>query len=179
MLEPISIKPDFEQVIERLDLLIRLQEFEPCVIGTPPLGIDVSTSDIDIACSAEDLFQFSSFCLKTFGSLDGYRCYNSVAQYLPSVIVQFCAMGWDIELFCQTIPIDQQWGVRHFQIEQRLIELEPRLRIAVQQLKQNGSKTEPAFAKILGLEGDPYFALLELEQRCDRNLKHLISSRIQ
>jgi hypothetical protein len=29
------------------------------------------------------------------------------------------------------------------------------------ELKQNGLKTEPAFAKLLGIEGDPYEELLK------------------
>ncbi|WP_299492895.1 DUF4269 domain-containing protein [Acaryochloris sp. IP29b_bin.137] len=173
------MKPECEHVIERLGLLRSLCDFNPCVIGTPPLGIDLPTSDIDIAYSAEELSQFRRCCHKNFGSLDGYWCYDSIAQNLPAVIVKFNSMGWDIELFCQTIPTEQQWGVRHFQIEQRLIELDPRLRIAVQQLKQKGIKTEPAFAQVLGVDGDPYLAMLELEQICDRELKHLISTSIQ
>ena len=172
------MKPKFEHVIDRLALLKILCDFKPCVIGTPPLGIDVPTSDIDIACSAENLSQFRSFSLQNFSHLNGYRCHDSSAQNLPSVIVRFKALGWNIELFCQTIPTEQQWGVRHFNIEQRLIELDPRLKLAVQQLKQSGIKTEPVFAQTLGLDGDPYRTLLELEHNSDRELKHLMSTRI-
>ncbi|WP_299402189.1 DUF4269 domain-containing protein [Acaryochloris sp. IP29b_bin.148] len=173
------MQSQFESVIENLDLLRILQDFNPCVIGTPPLGIDVSTSDIDIACSAQDLSLFRRCSHENFGRFDDYRCYDFAAQNLPSVMVQFNSMGWQIELFCQAIPTEQQWGVRHFRIEQRLLELEPNLRIAVQQLKQRGIKTEPAFAHILGLAGDPYIALLELEQIGHRTLKHLIHTRLQ
>ena len=181
------MKPDFEHVLDGLSLLRVLRKFKPCVIGTPPLNLDIDTSDIDIACSAEDLFHFRHCSHQNFGKLKNYRCYDSIAQNLPAVIVQFYSMGWDIELFCQTIPTEQQWGVRHFKIEQRLLALEPRLRIAVQQLKQKGIKTEPAFAQILGLEGDPYTAMLELEQSCDgfqpayghRTLKHLLHNGLQ
>lgn len=172
------MNPDFESVIKNLDLLRMLHDFNPYVIGTPPLGIDIPISDIDIACSAKDLSHFRHYSHQHFGKLRGYQCYDSIAQNLPSVMVQFNAMGWDIELFCQSIPTEQQWGVRHFRIEQRLLRLEPRLRIAVQQLKQKGIKTEPAFAQTLGLEGNPYVAMLELEQSCDLTLKHLISTRL-
>lgn len=163
-----------------------LRDLNAYVFGTPPLDIDIPMSDIHIACTAEDLSYFCHYSYQNCGKLNGYRCHDSTAQNLPAVIVQFHALGWDIELFCQTIPTEQQWGVRHFRVEQRLLDLEPRLRIAVQQLKHRGIKTEPAFAQILGLEGDPYIALLELEQICDGfqpacghlNLQQLISTHL-
>ena len=34
----------------------------------------------------------------------------------------------------------------------------------VKDLKSSGIKTEPAFEKLLGLEGDPYIELLKLEK---------------
>ena len=51
----------YQQVLDELGVLQALAEFEPTVIGTPPLGIDVSTSDIDVACTASDLSRFKSF----------------------------------------------------------------------------------------------------------------------
>lgn len=86
------------------------------------------------------------------------------------MIVQFRAHDWDIELFCQSIPTNEQWGVRHFQVEQRLLKFNPKLRSVVQQLKRDGLKTEPAFAAALGLPGDPYESLLELEALSDDEL---------
>lgn len=47
-------------------------------------------------------------------------------------------------------------------------------------LKSNGWKTEPAFAEVLGLEGDPYEALLELSKlprSAIRGLCHSIQQR--
>ncbi|NEQ97915.1 MAG: DUF4269 domain-containing protein [Cyanothece sp. SIO2G6] len=91
-------------------------------------------------------------------------------------MVQFHAYDWDIELFCQTIPTSQQWGVRHFNLEQRLLKIEPKLRNVVLGFKQHGLKTEPAFARTLGLPGEPYLSILELETMNDNELAHLIDS---
>ena len=89
-------------------------------------------------------------------------------------MIRIIILNWDIELFCQTIPTNQQWGVRHFKIEQRLLNLEPRLKKVVFHLKQNGLKTEPAFAAALGLSGDPYSVILEIEDLNDAELAQLI-----
>lgn len=93
------------------------------------------------------------------------------------VIVQFNAYGWDFEIFCQPIPTNSQWGVRHFRIEQRLLALSPDLRPAVSALKRSGMKTEPAFAETLGLPGDPYVAILGLEQTDETELLAIATAR--
>ena len=160
----------FEQVVENLSLMTILSNFEPCIIGTPPLGLELDSSDIDIACSANDLTYFKTITLEKFGTFDCFQCHHSVWQGQNSVIVRFCAYDWEIELFCQTIPTEQQQGVRHFKIEQRLLKIEPKLRDIVLQLKQHGLKTEPAFAHALGLSGDPYLSILELESMGDDEL---------
>ena len=45
------------------------------------------------------------------------------------------------------------------------------------ELKRSGLKTEPAFAKALGLSGDPYVAMLGLEQNDDHELLALTTTR--
>lgn len=87
----------------------------------------------------------------------------------------FFSHGWEIELFCQTIPCPDQWGVRHFLVEQRLLRIEPGLKATIVRLKKNGYKTEPAFAKALRLHGDPYESILALETRDDVELANLIA----
>ena len=44
-----------------------------------------------------------------------------------------------------------------------------------QELKRKGVKTEPAFAHVLGLPGDPYAAVLALERRSTTELISLIA----
>ncbi|HRF37192.1 MAG TPA: DUF4269 domain-containing protein, partial [Saprospiraceae bacterium] len=57
-----------------------------------------------------------------------------------------------------------QNAYRHLLIEARLLEERgPEFRQQIIELKQQGVKTEPAFARLLGLEGDAYEALLRLE----------------
>ena len=58
--------------------------------------------------------------------------------------------------------------------EQRLLALDSRLGSAVVRLKEEGLKTEPAFASVLGLNGDPYEAMLMLEEKSDEELVGLI-----
>nr|WP_249665381.1 DUF4269 domain-containing protein [Mucilaginibacter sp. Bleaf8] len=61
------------------------------------------------------------------------------------------------------MPSQQQSAYRHLLIEHYLLQLHGEsLRKQVISLKNQGYKTEPAFAMALNLEGDPYLALLQL-----------------
>jgi hypothetical protein len=163
----------YDLAVTNLDLLESLSPFDPIVIGTPPLGIDVADSDIDIACSCDNLKRFEHFASHRFQFQNDFRTRHATFQNVESVIVQFRAFEWDVEIFCQPIPTNQQWGVRHFRIEQRLLAISPNLKSTVIDLKRSGLKTEPAFAKALGLSGDPYVAILGLEKLDDRELLEL------
>jgi hypothetical protein len=147
------MRPHFQNVLDSLGVIHNLACFEPMVIGTPPLEIDVATSDIDVACTAQNLETFRA-----------------------KVTAQFHKSGWEVELFCQSLPITEQNGVRHFSIEQRLLGLEPTMSPEIRRLKNSGLKTEPAFAQVLGLEGDPYDALLALENFSDAQIVALLVS---
>ncbi len=166
-------RPAYAAVLAQLDLLKRLRRFHPRIIGTPPLDIDLPNSDIDIACSAAELKVFLDFARREFSQQDAFTARQLEVRGKPSVVVNFTAQSWEIELFCQTLPVEQQWGVRHFDVEQRLLALLPDLRPAVVTHKQNGLKTEPAFAAALQLDGDPYEAVLQLEKLSDAQLTAL------
>ena len=168
------MKPNYKDVLEDLQALEKLSQYQPVIIGTPPLGIHIESSDIDIACSSSNLEDFECTVGKRFGDLKSFSTRTCLVKDFSSVIVNFEHMNWEIELFCQTIPTKEQWGVRHFFVEKRLLNLAPNLTPQIRTLKQQGLKTEPAFAKTLGLSGDPYEAILELESKSDQELNDLI-----
>jgi len=65
-------------------------------------------------------------------------------------------------------------------VQSRLLELDDgRFRAAAITLKQSGLKTEPAFADLLGLAGDPYKAPLGLESMTEDDLRRLLDDFAQ
>jgi hypothetical protein len=166
-----EIRIPHQAVIRKLKILEQLSAFDPMTIGTPPLEIDIATSDIDIACYSKDLDCFEIKCNQAFGSISGYSSTRTTAQTIATSIVRFASHKWEIEIFCQPTPVEQQWGVRHYRIEQRILQLAPRVAPMIRAMKEGGLKTEPAFASLLGLKGDPYAALLELENQTDEALR--------
>ncbi|RED54335.1 DUF4269 domain-containing protein [Aestuariispira insulae] len=161
-------------VLQETRLLDRLARFSPVLIGTPPLGIDIPGSDIDVACSSGSLSAFSDYVTDVFSSEAGFAIRTPGHIDPPAVVATFIVRDWEIELFCQSLPTDRQMGVRHFRIEQRLLDLVPGLRAEIRERKLSGQKTEPAFADRLRLAGDPYQSLLTLETMTDGALVELV-----
>ena len=65
-----------------------------------------------------------------------------------------------------------QAAFRHYQIMKRLVDVGGNEFIEqVRHLKEAGFKTEPAICHVLGISGEPYTAVLELEQWSDTELK--------
>lgn len=104
------MKPHYEDVIEKLEILLRLKEFTPVVIGTPTLGLATDESDIDIACTSPDFDRFSTVVRSAFDRMEAFSIRHADHLSAPATVASFKAMGWEIELFCQTLPTEYQWG---------------------------------------------------------------------
>jgi len=159
--------------LQRTGVLMLLAPYDPHVAGTPPLGLDLPDSDIDIVCEVRDFDAFAALLTEHFGDRPDFAVH--ARPDLDAMIVRFRAWDWPFEIFGQTLPVAQQHGWRHFVIERRLLDLGgPTLTQAIMTLRHRGLKTEPAFAALLGLTGDPYAALLELEGQDDAALHALL-----
>jgi hypothetical protein len=167
-------RPDYREALADSGVLDALAAFDPHVAGTPPLGLDLPGSDIDVLCHAPDA---DAFCRSAWSGFAGYEDF-AMHQWRSGgrpVIVRFLARGWAFELFASAEPVFEQPGWRHFMVERRLLALGgDRLRNAVMAARRGGLKTEPAFAKILGLSGDPYSAMLAIEVQSDSALAELL-----
>jgi hypothetical protein len=143
--------------------------------GTPPLGIDIPGSDIDVICSVSDLGAFAQRIWGSCSERAGFRMWQW-ADGDKNVVATFEAKGWRFELFATLHPLATQVAVRHVEIEARLlIRGGKQFKTAVQAARLGGLKTEPAFAAVLGLEGNPYQALLDLHSMKDEQLNDLFS----
>jgi hypothetical protein len=152
-------------VLQRHALLPRLAAYALVLVGTFPLDLTVPGSDLDIICEVPDLAAFRH-------TLAGFAAYPKYAVRLasttnPALVASFELEGLPVELFGQALPTNRQNGYHHLVVEARLLAVGgASLRQQVLGLKASGVKTEPAFAQVLGLPGNPYQALLTLEA-CD------------
>jgi hypothetical protein len=143
-----------------------LAEFDPHFAGTLPLGVDLPTSDLDILCHAAEPEAFAVALWAAFSGETEFSLRQWISADRP-VIASFIAHGWPFQVFGQKKRVNEQNGWRHFIAERRLLRLGgPTFRAAIMRERSRGVKTEPAFATVLRLKGDPYLAILDLE-RCD------------
>lgn len=140
-------------------ILEKLSPYQPVLIGTFPIGIEVPGSDVDIACEVYNFSQFKEHLLRNFPDI-------SVKEGSNYITGSFSFSGFDFEIYGERKAVSQQNGYLHMKVEEYfLLKYGEEFRQKVLFLKRNGMKTEPAFAKLLGLEGDPYEALLVLAER--------------
>ena len=148
-----------------------LRPFAPRIVGTLPLGIAVADSDIDIVCHAPDPAAFADAAWAGCRLHDGFGLHQWTSGTRP-VVARFLWAGWPFEVFGEAIPVDRQNGFLHFEVQRKLLELDDgRLRAAVMRQRALGLKTEPAFAAVLGMMGDPYESLLDLASESDARLR--------
>lgn len=144
-----------------------LSGYGACIAGTIPLGLGLPASDIDILVNTDDLNGFATVCTGRFSHFDGFHIYNRAAtrHVGAAVVVQFMIScpnqkPEQVEIFATNKPAHHQYGFRHMVVEARILDmLDAEFHNRIIALKQAGVKTEPAFARILKIAGDPYTGL--------------------
>lgn len=160
------------RILKEINVLNVLRDYNPIVVGTIPIQIDIEESDIDIVCCAENLSEIRDVVRLH------YSTYNMFSDRIGDVYVaNFEYSGLPIEIYAESIPTLEQNGYRHMVIEDRMMKLAgDGFRQKVIRLKEQGYKTEPAFGELLRLD-NPYLDLLEFEALTDEELKLLIKNK--
>ncbi|OXB20701.1 diadenosine tetraphosphate hydrolase [Flavobacterium tructae] len=150
------------EILTQHHILSDIAEFEPILAGTIPIAIDIENSDLDIICYWKNKTEFITKLHVTFGDKDNYTIRETVIDNRESIIANFRIGPFEFEIFGQNIPTQQQNAYLHMLIEHEILQSKGEtFRSEIIKLKQKGYKTEPAFAFLLGLNGDPYAELLK------------------
>jgi hypothetical protein len=154
------------EVLQRSRIFDILAEFSPILAGTFPIEIDIPGSDFDILCCFANPDYFSSVLKENFQTQDGFTRQEMEMEGERIVLANFNLDGFPVEIFGQNIPVLQQRAFRHMIVENRILqEKGEAFRKEIIRLKIAGVKTEPAFAQLIGIEGDPYLGLLEYGEK--------------
>jgi len=164
------------RVLSELRIFEILAPYHAMLSGTIPLAIDIPESDLDVLCEVHDFDGFAAVLEDAYaGAPDFMLSKFKAGRDGPYRTASFSHADAVIEVFAQALPITRQGAYRHMVIQARLLDLGgDALRIAIVALRRGGLKTEPAFARHLGIAGDPYIALLALEKIDDGGLRRLL-----
>lgn len=143
-------------------IMKKLRLFDPILVGTIPIGIDIESSDLDIICCFSDPEEFTNYIIKHFENEENFSI-EELLKEENAIVARFKIEDFDIEIFGQDVPTLQQNAYRHLLIEDKLLKQHGEdFKKQVIALKKQGYKTEPAFAHLLGIKGNPYEELLLL-----------------
>ncbi|MEE4001191.1 DUF4269 domain-containing protein [Tenacibaculum sp. FZY0031] len=150
------------KVLLELNLFDLLKNCKPILVGTIPINIDVASSDLDIICQSDNHEDLIKVVSEKYGKLTKFEV-KTIPSYknLKTTIITFEYKSFPIEIFVQNKLPEEQDSYLHLLIEhQVLLKENGAFKSKIITLKEQGFKTEPAFAKLLNLKGDPYEALL-------------------
>lgn len=161
--------------LKNSDILNILKPFSPLVAGTFPLCVNVAGSDVDILISG-DMSLAKGTLQEKFSEHQDFKCGELTVEGESTLLVSFFYQGTAFEVFGQRTPSVKQRGYLHFLAEERLLKIGGvSFEKKVREARMHGLKTELAFAKALGLGGDPYDELLIIQKKSNQYLKALIS----
>lgn len=153
------------QELMALNIMQDLADFEPILVGTIPIDIDLPNSDLDVICSCNCHKRFTHYVKGLYQTKNNFAIESKWINGQWSTIANFRGTHFEIEIFAQTALTTEQDAYRHLLIENDLLQLHgASFKQQIRALKGKGIKTEPAFATLLGLAGNPYQALLTLEE---------------
>ncbi|WP_157349658.1 DUF4269 domain-containing protein [Bacillus sp. EE-W1] len=151
-------------VLNKLNIMEDLLLYSPVLCGTIPIRIDTLQSDLDIVMEVHNFDVFEQEMRSLYGSYKGFKIKKKKNKTTESIKVNFEFEGFKFELFAQPKPVRNQNAYRHMIVEHMLLIQHPHIREEILRLKENGLKTEPAFAQVLNIDGDPYDELILLGQ---------------
>lgn len=163
--------------LSALKIFDDLADFSPVLVSTVCLDIDTASSDLDIICFAPECDRFHSAVTTLYGSFDRFTIRESSRG--DALVAGFWFEGLEIEIYAQPIIVTEQRAYRHLCQTARVIAWGGDvMRNSIRRLKEQGIKTEPAIARCLHLDGDPYEAVEALERLSESDLAYLVASRV-
>ncbi len=152
------------EVMNKLNIMADLALYNPVLCGTIPIRIDTLHSDLDIVMEVHDYDVFEQEIRSLYGSYEGFEMKKKNIRNILTIKATFQFEGFEFELFGQPRPVRNQNAYKHMIVEHMLLIQHPHIRKKIIQLKEQGIKTEPAFAQVLKIDGDPYEELILLGQ---------------
>jgi hypothetical protein len=123
--------------------------------------LEIPGSDLDILCFVEDHNRFIRIVDTQYSHFPAYHNEIKIIENKESTVIGFFAYGFPVEIFAQNIPVSDQTAYKHMIMEKKILEVKgSAFKNEILRMKRQGMKTKTAFARLLGISGDPYTGLL-------------------
>ncbi|MEN5234246.1 DUF4269 domain-containing protein [Sphingobacterium faecium] len=147
------------QIITEYHIFEILKAYKPILVGTIPINIDIDESDVDIILQTKNLKKLNQLLLESFSQYAQFRLSSNASKVLIS---SFTIDDIPIEIYATDIDTEKQNGYLHMIKEYEILKArDDNFKMEIIKLKKQGVKTEPAFCKLLNINGDPYVELLK------------------
>ncbi len=154
--------------LNKIKVIDILNNYNAVLVGTIPIELDIDDSDLDIICEVYDFKKIEELLISSFSK---YKNFKITYEKNNVLVCNFIVDNFEIEIYATDLPIYKQNAYRHMLIEYRLLKFYGlQFKDKIISLKKQGLKTEPAFAKLLKLSGNPYDSLLSIEKYKDDEL---------
>ncbi|SMC42599.1 DUF4269 domain-containing protein [Moheibacter sediminis] len=138
-----------------------LKNYNPLVIGTIPIEIDLPESDVDIILETDNFNELEKFLTIEFHHFQNFTIQQRIDEDKTILVCNFIIDKVPFEIYAENKPTYLQNGFLHMIKEYEILrKFGNDFKNQIIQLKKEGFKTEPAFAKLLNLHGNPYIELL-------------------
>lgn len=149
------------RLITENNILEILSDYNPIVVGTIPINIDIEDSDLDIILQSNNFDKLKSLMDKNFSHHQNYQI-NVLNDEI--LICNFKIENLAFEFYAKNYETEKQYGYLHMIKENEILKNKDELfRQQIIELKNNGVKTELAFCQVLKVSGDPYIELLKFK----------------
>lgn len=157
-----SIQKNAFKILTHLNIFEDFSNYNPLLVGTIPLDIQTSKSDLDIILQTNNVSELAQKIKLFFNTQTSFSL--SIKDYTKHILVcNFIYNDFQIEIYSENKPTMLQMGYLHLIKEYEILQIKPdSFKQEIILLKKKGIKTEPAFAKLLNLTGNPYEVLYKL-----------------
>ncbi len=158
------------EILSELDIKTALKHYSPVLVGTIPIGINIESSDLDILCEVNNFEEFDNIILEKYGHFSEFTFRKKTHQNRISYIYNFIFNDVEIEIFAQNKAVKIQNGYKHMVIENVINKVFGDVFVdEIIHLKRLGLKTEFAYAELLDLYGNPFEAILAVDNIANYN----------
>lgn len=109
------------KILKNIKIFKILEEFNPILVGTIPIGVDVDKSDLDIVCeiNLKNKDSLKNISTKNFSQFKNFKIIDTFST-TGVVVINFFVDDMEIEIYASKVSSFETNGYRHMIIEERI-----------------------------------------------------------